>query len=121
MPSLVALRTCNAAIPASPLQGVAPNATQLARGSSSHWDRTLAAPHRGHASSASPALTRSQPLSQALGRSRRPGCTPTAGMEYLLGELPIEQPLLFALGAAMLPLTFAIEIEATAFGRRCMR
>jgi hypothetical protein len=42
-------------------------------------------------------------------------------MEYLLGELPIEQPLLFALGAAMLPLTFAIEIEATAFGRRCMR
>jgi hypothetical protein len=75
MPSLVARRNCNATISPSPLQGVAPNAAQLVPGSSSHWDRTLAAPYRGHVSSASPALTRSEPLSQALGRSRRRECT----------------------------------------------
>jgi hypothetical protein len=147
MPSPVARRNCNATISPSPLQGVAPNATQLARGSSSHWDRTLAAPYRGHASSASPALTRSEPLSQAQGRSRRRGCTykslaartsngrhgvprsanlpsnkpnEPAGLHTSSPRWKAPTPLLFALGAAMLLLTFVIETAATAFGRRCM-
>ena len=49
MPSLVARRNCNATISSSPLQGVAPKATQLtpvARASSS-----FLRPHLGHASS----------------------------------------------------------------------
>jgi hypothetical protein len=78
MPSLVARRNCNATISSSPLQDVAPKATQLtpiARASSSFCDRTLATPHRGHASSPSPALTMSGLSSQALSRSCRRGCT----------------------------------------------
>jgi hypothetical protein len=68
MPSLVARRNCNATISSSPLQGVAPKGTQLtpiARASSSFCDRTLATPHRGHASSPSPAVTMSGPSSQS--------------------------------------------------------
>jgi hypothetical protein len=74
MQSLAVRRNCNATISSGPVQGVAPKATQpttIARASSSYCDRTLATPHRGHASSPSPALTRSGPLSQALSRSRR--------------------------------------------------
>jgi hypothetical protein len=78
MPSLAVRRNCNATISSSPLQGVAPKATQLtpiARTSSSFCDRTLATPHRGHASSPSAALTMSGTSSQALSRSCRRGCT----------------------------------------------